>query len=138
MRRAGARSSTRGGVAGKNFSEVESPAAGQLRDLLTAAEPVGDGDCGRAGGLHGGKQALGRDCLGYLNFPCLKANWPRHSATASLNEIDRCSGRAEKRDFARGTAKNGLVMAVTVDQDVCSHEAAGGKLRCALREPVGQ
>src|ERR1039458_9978001 len=115
MRRDDAESSARGGVAGKNFSEVEGRTAGQLRDLLAATEAVGDEDRRRAGGLHGGKQALVGDRLRNFQFADLKAERARHPATAGRNEIDRCSGRAEKRDFTGQTAKDGFLMAMTMD-----------------------
>ena len=138
MRCPGAESSTGRRIAGKNFSKVKGMTAGQLRDLLAATEAVSDEDRGRAGRLHSGQQALAGDGLRNFKFVGFKAEWARHSATASLNEIDVRSGSAEKRDLTRRAAKDGLVMAVTVDQDVCASEAARGKLRCAFGEPVGE
>ena len=127
-----------GGVASKNFSKVESRTVGQLRDLLAATETVGDKDRGWGGGLNGGQEILVGNGLGNFKFSGFKAEWARHSATASLNKIDHCSGRAEKRDFTSRAAKNCFVMAVTVDQNFCACEATRGKLRCAIGEPVGE
>jgi hypothetical protein len=83
--------------------------------LLAATEAVGYEDCGRASGLDGGQETLAGDGLRNLKFAGFKAERARHSATTSLNEFDVCSGRAEKRDLTGRAAKDGLVMAVTVD-----------------------
>ena len=108
MRREHAESSILGGVASKNFSKVEGRTVGQLRDLLAATETVGDKDRGWGGGLNGGQEILVGDGLRNFKFSGFKAEWARHSATASLNEIDRCSGRAEKRNFTPGPPKTAL------------------------------
>src|ERR1700728_4050635 len=127
MHRISVESAAAGAGVGKDFNEVEGPAVGQLRDLFTATETIGDENGGWASGLNGREQALVGNCLRNFKFAGFEAEWAGHSTATRLNEFDRGSGCAQQLDLAGRTAKDGLVMAVTVNQNVCTREPAGRK-----------
>ena len=129
---------TAAAVARENLSEVQRARVAELTDLLAATEAVGDDDGGGSGGTDGGQQAIFCDGFGDFEFVGFKAKGSGHAATSGLDRFDDGAGALEERDFAGGSAEDGFVMAVAVDEDVCAGEAGGRKVRRVLREPVGE
>ena len=123
---------------GKKFSEMEGLARGQLRDLLAATETISEDDGGWACGLNGGQQTLISDDSGDFKFAGFEAERAGHPAAAGLNGLDCGAGFAQQGNFAGRAAEDRLVMAVAVDKDVRALKAAGGKIRRAVGEPVGE
>ncbi len=121
----------------QNFSEVKGLAIGQLGNLLTATEPIGDENRGWAGGFDGREKALIGDSFRDLKFASFEAKWAGHSAATGLDELDIGSGLAKQRDFAGRAAEDGFVMAVAVNENLSVRERAGGKFRHAIGELAG-
>src|ERR1700685_234638 len=74
----GPRSVVAGASLGQDFSEVNGLARGQLSNLLTATETIGDKNRGWAGGSYGGEQALVGDGLRDFKFAGFEAKRASH------------------------------------------------------------
>lgn len=124
--------------AGENFSEVEGRALPKLHDLLAATKAVGDDDCVRPGGAHGGEQVLVRNCARDFEFFRFKAKRSGHAAAAGLDGLDRGTGLAEESDFICRAAEDRLVVAVTVHQNARAGEPRREEIGVVRGEKVGE
>ena len=121
-----------------DFGKVHGLAMRQLRDLFPATEAVGHNQRHGAGGLDGWKQAILGDGLGDLKFAFLEAEGAGHSTAAGLDGLNRGTGLPQQRYFAGRTAKNRLMVAVTVEQNMCACESSSCPFRCFGGKPIGE
>jgi len=117
---------------------VERFGVSQLVDLLAATEAIGNHNRGWPRGLNSREQALVGNGLRHLEFIGLKTKWSGHAAATGLDQFDRGAGLTQKRDFAARTAKDRLVMAVAVEENVRPVKASGGEAGRARGEKVGK
>src|SRR5579863_3216923 len=111
--------------AGQGLGEMNGGTAGQMGDLLAAAEAVGHKDgCGRSG-LDRWKQAVGSDGFRDFELARFKTEGAGHAATSGLDGLDIRAGLAEQGDLVGWSAEDSLVMAVAVDENLRAFEHAG-------------
>jgi hypothetical protein len=116
--------STACGGRGDDFGEVDGAAAGVLRDLLAATEPVSDEDGLRGGGADGGQQYAFAEGLGDCEFVVFEAERASHAAAAGVEQIDVGTGAAEEGELV-GHFHEGFVMAVALDDDFAAGMLGG-------------
>ena len=111
---------------------------GELLDLLAATKTIRHHDRGRPCRLDCRQQSLVGNGLRNLKLAGFKSEGPSHPAAACLDELDLRPCLAQQRDFAGRSAKDGLVMAVAVDEDMRAFQPAACKIRCLRGEKVRQ
>jgi hypothetical protein len=95
---------------------VDSAARCILRDLLAAAEAVGDEDGFRRGGADGGEKYALAESLRDGELIALETEGAGHAATARVEELHVGTGTAEDRNLV-GHLHHGFVVAVAVEDD---------------------
>ena len=116
--------STAWGGRGDDFGEVDGAAAGVLRDLLAATEPVSDEDGLGRGGADGGQQNAFAEGLGDFKFVMLEAEGAIHAAAAGVEQVNVGAGAAEEGELV-GHLHQGLVMAMALDDDFAAGMLGG-------------
>ena len=125
-------------VAREDFSEVQRAGVAELMNLFAATEAIGDDDGGGSGGADGGQQTVLRDGFRDFEFVGFKPKRTGHAAATRLDGFDDGAGALEECDFAGGSAEDGFVVAVAVDEDVRASETGGREVRRVRGEPVGE
>jgi hypothetical protein len=97
--------------------------------LLAATEAIRNDDGGGSGGVDGGEQIKVGDGFGDFEFLSLESKWAGHAAAGGVDELDGCTGFAKKRDLIGGTAEDGFVVAMAMNEDLRALKTAG--------DPVG-
>jgi hypothetical protein len=116
---------------------VDCAAGGILRDLLAAAEAVGDEDGFGRGGADGGEENPFAERLGDDEFFALEAERAGHAAATGVEEFDFGAGAAEDRDFV-GHLHDGFVMAVTLEDDFSADKLGGLEIRDVTGEEFAE
>ena len=88
--------------------------------------------------LDGRQQILSGDGLRDFEFVGFESERACHAAATGLDRFDRGAGLAQKRDLVSRAAKDSLVMAVPVDQNLRSCKAAGDQSGAFGSQPVGK
>jgi len=101
----------------ENFGEMEASPVGVLRDLLAAAEAIGDEDGFVVSRANGGEQGSLRQLLRDVELVALEAERACHAAAARVEQMHVGTGCVEQLQFV-GHLHHGLMMAVCLDYEV--------------------
>src|ERR1035438_9086321 len=114
----------------------------QLRNLFAATEAVGHHNGHWSCGLHCRQQTIACDGFRDLEFVCLETKRAGHAAAPCLDRLDSCASLAQQSDFLARSAKYSFMVAVAVQQNMCSLKPPCSPpcppVRCFGAQPVGQ
>jgi len=122
---------------GDDFREVDGAAAGVLRDLLAAAEAIGNEDGLGRSGADGGQENAFAESLGDFKLVAFEAEGAGHAAAAGVEQIDVGAGAPEQFQF-RCHLHQGFVMAVPLDDDFAAGMLGGMEVRGVPGEKLAE